>query len=51
MILDSIIVAAALAGAATYLVWSFFPRPRSGAPPCAACPSRPSLGMVMKMIR
>ena len=51
MILDSIVVAAALAGAVTYLVWSFLSRPRPGVPACAACPSRLGSGAEMKMTR
>ena len=51
MILDSIIVAAALACAVAYLVWSFLPHSRPSTSPCAACPKRPGSGAEMKMTR
>lgn len=38
MILDSIIVAVVIAGAAAFLVWNLRPRRRRSAAPCAACP-------------
>lgn len=39
MVIDSIIVAVVVAGAAAYLAWNFRPRRRAAAAsPCAACP-------------
>ncbi len=48
MILDSIVVAMSVAGAAAFLVWRFLPRRRAVPAPCAACPSKGRHGVALR---